>query len=141
MDILLQDLRYAVRSLSHAKGFTAVVALVIGLAIGANVLVFAMVDGMMFKPWPLPGIERVVAVRMPVRTGTETTTPFRRRRTVCPLNTGMTACVGTIKASSILRRRSSMCTKAPGKSFPAELPQIARSWRVPIEGSIFGSMA
>jgi putative ABC transport system permease protein len=64
MDILMQDLRYAVRSLSRAKGFTAVVALVIGLAIGANVLIFALVDGIMFRPWPMPGIERIVAVNM-----------------------------------------------------------------------------
>ncbi len=64
MDILLQDLRYAVRSLSRAKGFAAVVVLVMALGIGANVMIFALVDGMMFKPWPLPDVERVVSVRM-----------------------------------------------------------------------------
>ena len=64
MEILLQDLRYAFRSLSRAKGFAFVVALVIALGIGANVLIFAMVDGMLFRPWPMPGIERIVAVRM-----------------------------------------------------------------------------
>jgi putative ABC transport system permease protein len=71
MDILLQDLRYAFRSLSRAKGFALVVTLVIALGIGANVLIFAMVDGMLFKPWPLPGIDRIVSVRMtdPARGG------------------------------------------------------------------------
>jgi hypothetical protein len=43
-----------------------------------------------------------------------------------PLEHRYDACVGTIKASSILRRRSSMCTNAPGKSFPAELPHRSR---------------
>ena len=62
MDILLQDLRYAVRSLARAKGFAFIVALVIGLGIGANVMIFAMVDGMLFRPWPLPGVDRLVAI-------------------------------------------------------------------------------
>ncbi len=64
MDILIQDLRYAFRSLSRAKLFTLVVALVIGLAIGANTMIFSMVDGMLIRPWPLPDIHRIVNVAM-----------------------------------------------------------------------------
>lgn len=64
MESLIQDVRFAVRSLQRAKGFTAVVVAVMALAIGANVMAFSMVWALMFRPWPLPHSERVVRVSM-----------------------------------------------------------------------------
>lgn len=64
MDVLMQDLRYAFRSLARAKGFAAVVVVVMGLGLGVNLLVFAMVDGMLFRPWPLPQPDRIASVRL-----------------------------------------------------------------------------
>lgn len=60
MDTLIQDLRYALRSLRRTKGFTAVVILVMALGIGVNISMFGMVYGMLFRPWPLPHPERIV---------------------------------------------------------------------------------
>jgi putative ABC transport system permease protein len=62
MDILLQDLRFALRSLKRSPGFTAVVVAVLALGIGVNTMIFCMVYGVMLRPWPLPGFERVMTV-------------------------------------------------------------------------------
>ncbi len=60
MDTLIQDLRFAIRSLRRAKGFTAVVVAVMALGIGVNVSMFSMIYAIMFRPWPLPQSERLV---------------------------------------------------------------------------------
>jgi putative ABC transport system permease protein len=64
MGTLIQDLKYALRSFGRAKGFTIVVVLVMGLGIGVNTMMFSMVYGILFRPWPLPDVGRIVAVRM-----------------------------------------------------------------------------
>lgn len=62
MDVLVQDLRFALRSLRRAKGFTALVILIMGLGIGVNAMMFSMVYAVLFRPWPLPEFDRVVRV-------------------------------------------------------------------------------
>lgn len=52
LDHFLQDLRYAVRGLVHSPGFTITVILTLGLGIGANAAMFAVIDRVMFRPFP-----------------------------------------------------------------------------------------
>jgi putative ABC transport system permease protein len=63
MDMLVQDLRFALRSLRRTPGFTAVVVAVMALGIGVNVAMFSMVYGIALRPWPLPDPGRLVDVR------------------------------------------------------------------------------
>ena len=53
MDRLLQDLRYAVRTLTAQKGFTLVVVLTLALAVAANSTIFTMIHALMFRALPL----------------------------------------------------------------------------------------
>jgi predicted permease len=47
---LWSDLRFAARGLARAPGFTAVVVLTLGLAIGANATMFGVVDRLLLRP-------------------------------------------------------------------------------------------
>ena len=62
MEVLLQDIRFAFRSLRRTPGFAAVVIAVMTLGIGVNTMIFSMVYGIMLRPWPLPDSERIDTV-------------------------------------------------------------------------------
>ena len=57
-----QDLRYGVRQLRAARGFTAVAAVTLGLGIGATTAIYSMLDAMLWKPVALPHAEQLVVV-------------------------------------------------------------------------------
>jgi len=62
MSSLLMDLRYALRLLWKARGFTAVAILTIGLGVGANTAIFSVLNSVVLKPLPYPDPERLVRV-------------------------------------------------------------------------------
>jgi putative ABC transport system permease protein len=62
MDMLLQDLRYAVRTLARARGFTAAVVLTLALGIGATTAMFGVVHGVLLRPLAFPAPDRLVTV-------------------------------------------------------------------------------
>jgi putative ABC transport system permease protein len=62
MDSLLQDLRYAVRSLRRTPGFALTVIAVMALGIGVNALIYTVVRGILFADLPFPHVERMVRV-------------------------------------------------------------------------------
>ena len=51
-DTFLRDLRYAARTLTTQPGFATAVILTLALAIGANTLVFSLIDGIYLKALP-----------------------------------------------------------------------------------------
>jgi predicted permease len=62
LDGVLRDLRYALRALWHAPGFTLAVIFVMALGIGANTALFTMVRSVLLKPLPFKEPDRLLAL-------------------------------------------------------------------------------
>src|SRR5262250_2685652 len=62
LEQLLEDARYALRSLRKSPGFTAVAILTIALSIGATTAIFSVVDATILRPLPYPHAERIVTL-------------------------------------------------------------------------------
>jgi putative ABC transport system permease protein len=62
METLFQDCRYALRQFIRRPGFAAIAVFSLGLAIGGNSLIYGMLDGFVFRPFPYPDPDRLVAV-------------------------------------------------------------------------------
>jgi predicted permease len=61
--MLIRDFRYAIRSLTRARGFALAVVLTLGLGIGANTAIFSVVRGVLLRPLPHRDGERLVYLR------------------------------------------------------------------------------
>jgi putative ABC transport system permease protein len=61
LDTLLQDLRFALRTMAKRPGFAAVAILTLALGIGATTAVFSVVDRILFRSLPYPHDERLVS--------------------------------------------------------------------------------
>src|SRR5688572_4376620 len=60
MRVLIQDLRFGIRTLWQQPAFTAVATLVLALGIGATTVIFSVIDAVVLRPMPYPDAGRLV---------------------------------------------------------------------------------
>jgi predicted permease len=60
VETLLQDLRYTFRTLRKDRAFAAAAILILALGIGANIVVFSVVNTLLLRPLPFPHPEQLV---------------------------------------------------------------------------------
>ena len=92
--MILQDLRYALRSLRKHSLVTATVVITLGLGIGANAAIFSLLNAVVLKALPVSDPDGLFAVRaeFPVASGNRLTGPtVERLRASAPPDVGIAA--------------------------------------------------
>ena len=75
LDTFAQDLRYVLRAIRHSPGFSVMVVLTLGIAIGANAAMFGIIDRLMLRgPAYVVDPDRVVRLYATEREGNEEST-------------------------------------------------------------------
>ncbi|HJR59653.1 MAG TPA: ABC transporter permease [Vicinamibacterales bacterium] len=62
LDMLMQDVRYALRLATRRAGFTALIVLILGLGIGANTALFSVINAVLLRPMPYHDPERLFVI-------------------------------------------------------------------------------
>ncbi|MGH7471024.1 MAG: ABC transporter permease [Pseudomonas sp.] len=62
LETVARDVRYALRGLCRNPGFTIAVVLTLALGIGANGVMFALVNAVVLRPLPYPHSDRLISV-------------------------------------------------------------------------------
>src|ERR1700761_6405905 len=73
MQVLLQDLRFALRQIVRNPGFSLTSMLSLTLGIGATVAVYSILYDAVLHPWPYAGMERICDVWITDAAGHEDT--------------------------------------------------------------------
>ncbi len=66
MDTILQDLRYAARTLARQPGFTVIAVFTLAIGIGANTAIYSVVDATLLRTLPYEDPARLMRVSMTV---------------------------------------------------------------------------
>src|ERR1700675_653186 len=62
MQTFIRDLHYGIRMLIRKPGFTAVAVITLALGVGANTMIFSVVNAVLLSPLPFPDSARLVRI-------------------------------------------------------------------------------
>ncbi|HEV8355411.1 MAG TPA: hypothetical protein VGQ17_01465, partial [Gemmatimonadales bacterium] len=68
-DVLIEDLRYTLRSLNRSRGFAFAAIGVVAIGVGANTAAFSVADFVLLRPLPFPEPNTLVRLCWGPRTG------------------------------------------------------------------------
>ena len=120
MSDLLQDLRYAIRTLRRSPGFTGIAILTLALGIGATTAILSLVNATLLRALPYPEADRIVRVHQTVQEGRSTVSPpdFTDWRAGSDAFAGMAAYHGTSYAlTGVGEARQVQALKVTGDFF------------------------
>src|SRR4051812_16666293 len=66
METILQDLRFAIRTLARQRGFTAIAVLTLAIGIGANTAIYSVVNATLLRPLPYRDPDRLMRVALTI---------------------------------------------------------------------------
>jgi predicted permease len=76
LDVLMQDVRFTLRTLGRDRGFTVIAVIILGLGIGANITVFSVVNTILLRPLPFPNPQQLVRILSKNPTGGESSMTY-----------------------------------------------------------------
>ena len=104
MSALFQDIRYSLRHLRRAPGFTATAVLTLALGLGASSAIFCLLDGLGLHPMRVSNPDRLVRLFSTTQQDPEGTFTYSEFQTIAQRVTALESTVALGRRGSIIPR-------------------------------------